>query len=107
MILNQRAMSTLDSLLPDNAHICDRKGLGCQGCNLCSTLITKAEYPIYTLNLSSSGLCRYTCCDCYAKIMQSLLKKWGYLPICFDRIQKNSKQKGITKHILYAKNKLK
>lgn len=83
----------------DNTHVCDLKGLGCGGCGLCSTLTTGKSLPIYTLNLSSSGLCPFNCTDCYAKTMQHFLSKIGMPSIHFDWIHMNAKQSGKTKHI--------
>lgn len=91
----------------DNIHICDEKGIGCGGCGLCSTLTAGKSLPIYTLNLSHSGLCMYNCCDCYAKTIQKFLLAFGHKPITFDIIRQNAKQKGTTKHILDAKKTLK
>jgi len=86
-----------------NIFICDKSGLGCGGCGLCSKLTAGKDLPIFSLNLSSSGLCRYNCCDCYAKTMQHFLSALGHNPINFDSIIQNAKQKGTTKHILSKK----
>lgn len=103
--LNQRAMLILDKLISplSNVSICDRKGLGCLGCGLCSSLPTGKDMPLYSLNLSTSGICPFQCCDCYAKIMQKLLKTWGHPLIHFDKIMKNKKQKGDMVHIKQCK----
>lgn len=85
--------------------ICDQKGLGCEGCGLCSTLVAGKSLPIYTLNLSSSGLCPYNCVDCYAKTMQHFLSKIRKPLIRFDWIHMNHKQSGRTKHIQSRKKK--
>ncbi len=80
--------------------ICDEKGLGCQGCGLCSKLTTgQTSGKIYSLNLSTSGICPYHCPDCYAKTMQNFCRKMGYRPIIFDQIRQNEKQSGRTVHI--------
>jgi len=99
------SLAIIENLVkPDNnIHICDQLGLGCGGCGLCSTLTTQMNLPIYSLNLSCSGLCRYHCPDCYAKTMQRFVVALGHKPIAFDVIQKNAKQRGTTKHILDAK----
>lgn len=89
---------------PDNnIHICDQLNLGCGGCGLCSTLTTGRSLPIYTLNLSSSGMCPYNCVDCYAKTMQHFLREMGKPVIQYDHIHMNSKQAGRTKHIKHAR----
>jgi hypothetical protein len=80
-------------------HICDRSGLGCQGCGLCSTLTVKENMPIFSLNLSASGICPYSCVDCYARAMQDKLRKWGKPVIHYDWIHRNHKQQGRTEHI--------
>jgi hypothetical protein len=79
--------------------ICDQAGLGCQVCGLCSKLTTGSIGKIYSLNLSSSGICPYNCPDCYAKTMQNFCTKLGYKPIVFNKIQQNEKQTGKTAHI--------
>ena len=82
-----------------NTYICDRKGLGCQGCGLCSTLNIGRVETISSLNLSTSGDCTFNCVDCYAKTMQNFLKRIGVNHIVYDVIKKNAKQSGRTKHI--------
>ena len=88
-----------------NTYICDRKGLGCKACGLCSTLTCGQDLPISSLNLSTSGTCPYQCCDCYAKAMQKFIVGCGLKPIAFDVIKKNEKQRGTTKHIKDNKKK--
>jgi hypothetical protein len=85
------------SVLP--VWICDQAGLGCQACKLCSKLTTGQTNKIYSLNLSSSGICPYNCPDCYAKTMQNFCTKLGYKPIIYDKIRQNEKQTGRTAHI--------
>jgi hypothetical protein len=82
-----------------SAWICDRKGLGCSECGLCSKLTTGQDLKIMSLNLSSSGICPYDCPDCYAKTMQNFSRKMGHKPIRFDMILQNEKQAGKTVHI--------
>jgi hypothetical protein len=89
----------------DNIYICDEKGLGCGGCGLCSTLVAGKSLPIYTLNLSSSGMCPFNCVDCYAKTLQHFLSKIGMPEIHYDWIHMNHKQAGRTKHIRSCKKK--
>jgi hypothetical protein len=87
--------------------ICDQAGLGCGGCGLCSKLTTKMDLPIYTMNLSSSGLCPFNCVDCYAKTIQHYMKgRNGDKVIRLDNIYMNSKQSGRTKHIKANQAKL-
>ena len=83
----------------DNVYICDRNGVGCQGCGLCSKLSTGKELEIYGLNLSTSGICPFNCVDCYAKKMQYVLKCFHKSPMNYDVVKKNMKQKGSTAHI--------
>jgi hypothetical protein len=83
--------------------ICDQAGTGCGGCGLCSKLVTgKQSLKIYSLNLSSSGICPYHCPDCYAKTMQNFCRKMGYQAIIYDVIKQNEKQSGRTAHIKEA-----
>lgn len=84
-------------------YICDRAGLGCGGCGLCSKLTAGKILPIFTLNLSSSGLCPYHCVDCYAKTMQHFRECINMPVIRYDHIHMNHKQSGTTKHILNNK----
>ena len=87
-------------------HICDRKGLGCLGCGLCATLNGAPEgTKIESLNLSSSGVCPYSCPDCYAKAMQKFLVGTGKAPMAYDKIKPNKKQSGQTEHIKHARQK--
>lgn len=90
------------------AYLCDRKGLGCQGCGLCAMLTQgDKKNKLLSLNLSTSGICPYNCVDCYAKTMQNFLVKCGKIPIQFDVIKANKKQSGQTGHIKHAKEALK
>ena len=88
-----------------NAYICDLKSLGCNGCGLCSKLTIGNNRPLYSLNLSSSGICKNDCPDCYAKTMQNFLGACGYNLINYDKVMMNSKQAGRTKHIQHNKEK--
>lgn len=76
-----------------NIYICDLKQKGCSSCGLCNKLtynIDSAE--IYSLNLSSSGVCKFNCIDCYAKTMQHFLSSINKSKIKYDVIKKNKKQ---------------
>lgn len=86
--------SILDNLIKnfDNVYICDRLQEGCSSCMLCSTLVTGEEHPLYTLDLSSSGICPYSCVDCYAKTLQHFSRCCNKPAIRFDHIHKNKKQ---------------
>ncbi len=81
--------------LPNFTYVCDSKGKGCSACRLCSKLIFNVNRDISSLNLSTSGPCKYDCPDCFAKacLKQSQGK------IAYDKIKQNTKQKGnILKH---------
>ena len=84
-------------------YICDIKGEGCGGCGLCSKLTTGKDLKISSLNLSSSGICPYSCPDCYAKTMQKFSRALGNKPIIYDKIHQNDKQAGRLEHIKQAK----
>lgn len=101
------SLSIIENLVKpnNNIHICDQLGLGCGGCGLCSTLTTEEALPIYTLNLASSGICQYNCCDCYAKTMQHFLRSINKPVMHFDWIHMNHKQSGKTQHIKQARKK--
>lgn len=83
----------------DRAYICDRAGKGCLGCGLCSTLTAGPRLTLKSLNLSTSGICKFECPDCYAHTMQRFLESCGKPLIHFDRIMANHKQSGKLKHI--------
>lgn len=102
--LHGEALTEVQSLVDSlpNTFICDRSGTGCEGCGLCSMLTIGEKLPVYSLNLSSSGLCPYSCPDCYAKTMQIFLKGCGHPLIKYDVIKKNAKQSGRTEHIKHA-----
>lgn len=90
----------------NNVYICDQKGLGCKGCGLCAKLTVGKTVPIYSLNLSTSGICPYNCLDCYSKTMQRFTTACGYRPIRYDVVKKNNKQKGTTRHIRHIRDTL-
>jgi len=103
--INETAKEMLSTVLSglSLAHICDENGTGCSGCGLCASIPSGVTgLPLVSLNLSSSGLCEYSCPDCYAKVMQNFLTKCGKSPIMYDVIKKNKKQAGTTKHIKHA-----
>jgi len=80
-------------------YICDQAGKGCLVCKLCSTLTTgRRDLKITSLNLSSSGLCRFNCPDCYSKTMQHFSVAMGHKPMTFDTIHQNDKQAGRLAH---------
>ena len=79
--------------------LCDRVGCGCKGCKLCTMLTAGIDCELDSINLSSSGICKFNCPDCYAKTMQAMSRAFGYQPIIYDRIKANSKQAGHTTHI--------
>lgn len=87
------------------AYVCDRSGKGCLGCGQCATLTTGSLAPVTSLNLSTSGICKFNCPDCYAKTMQHFLRRMRQPLIHYDQIFKNRKQAGRTKHIKDAVKK--
>jgi len=87
----------VDSL--KNVYLCDREGLGCQGCELCEKLTFNKGAELSSLNMSSSGICPHNCIDCFAKKMQVFLTGCGHSAMIFDVIKKNVKQNGGTVHI--------
>lgn len=99
--LNDAAQADIQSFADDlpRVFVCDRVGAGCGSCRLCSFLPTGMNLKIASVNLSSSGLCRYNCPDCYAKTMQEFCRNFGNPPIRFDHIKANTKQAGRTVHI--------
>lgn len=84
-------------------YICDRRGLGCGGCGLCSTLTVGKVMALRSLNLSASGICPYHCPDCYAKALQEWLVRMDQPAIRYDLIKSNKKQSGNTGHIKAVK----
>lgn len=92
--LNPKGYSILNNIIKklNNVYICDRTQQGCSSCMLCSTLVTGKVLPLYTLNLSSSGICPYSCVDCYAKTLQHFLREINKPVIRYDLIHKNKKQ---------------
>lgn len=86
-------------------QMCDRANLGCQGCGLCAKLTAGYDVPILSVNLSTSGVCKFQCPDCYAHQLQNFLVATGKRPMKYDTIQKNRKQRGDTKHIKEARAK--
>jgi len=102
--LSGEALNELQSFIDsfgDKAKVflCDRVGCGCKGCKLCSMLTAKVNCDISSINLSTSGTCKFNCPDCYAKTMQNMSRAFGYQLIIYDRIKANSKQAGKTSHI--------
>jgi hypothetical protein len=95
------SLAKAEALIGTNGRtfICDQAGTGCGGCGLCSKITTGKDLPILSLNLSASGVCPYSCCDCYAKTMQHFLKKIGMPLMKYNWIHKNHKQSGKTQHI--------
>jgi hypothetical protein len=103
--LNETNRNTLiEAVKPlKNVYLCDEKELGCSACGLCAKLTSGIDMPVASLNLSTSGVCKFNCVDCYAKTMQRFLVGCGHEPIKFDVIKMNTKQKGTSKHILSKK----
>jgi len=107
--LSGDAFTALESFVEYRQHrqlpvyICDRKGLGCLDCGLCATLNGHEGARIESLNLSTSGVCPFSCPDCYAKQMQKFLVGTGKVPMAYDVIKRNNKQSGRTAHIKHAR----
>jgi len=93
--LNEKARKVLETLADNtkNVYICDRSGNGCTQCNQCATLTLGEVQTIYSLNMSSSGICKFSCLDCYAKTMQKFVTNCGHNPIEYNVIKKNHKQR--------------
>jgi hypothetical protein len=106
--LHGKALSKVHALADSTpgVAICDRSGLGCQGCGMCSTLTLGERVKLSSLNLSTSGICPYNCIDCYAKTLQHFAVALGHTPIVFDKIRQNDKQSGRSEHIKHAKEAL-
>jgi hypothetical protein len=85
--------------VPGKVFVCDRVGVGCKGCKLCVMLTSGTSSELSSINLSSSGLCKFNCPDCFAKTLQHFSMAMGYQPIVYDRIKANSKQNGRSQHI--------
>jgi hypothetical protein len=81
-----------------NVYICDRKHTGCSDCGLCAKLNGVNNGDLSSINLSTSGLCGFSCVDCFARTMQNFLIKCNKNPIEFDVIKKNKKQLGNNKY---------
>lgn len=77
------------------AYVCDEAGTGCPTCGNCARLSFGVDEDVASLNLSASGQCKYNCPSCFAK--RNAARAGG--KIAFDRVLKNRKQKGETKHI--------
>lgn len=95
----QKLFKIIDDPKNGKIFLCDRVNVGCSGCRLCSFIPTGQDLGIYSLNLSSSGICKFNCPDCYAKTMQNMLRRMDKPPIRFDFIKQNHKQAGRTNHI--------
>jgi hypothetical protein len=94
-----KALQDYVDTFDEKVFICDRIGAGCGGCKLCTMLTAGVACKLSSINLSSSGLCKFNCPDCFAKTLQDMCKGFGYLPIVYDRIKANSKQAGQSQHI--------
>ena len=88
----------VDSFKNEKVFLCDRIGGGCGTCKLCVMLTAGQNLKLASVNLSSSGICKFNCPDCYAKRMQELSFMWGNYPIQFDKIKANAKQSGSLQH---------
>ena len=88
----------VDSFKNEKVFLCDRVGGGCGTCKLCVMLTAGQNLKLASVNLSSSGVCKFNCPDCYAKRMQELSLMWGNKPIQYDQIKANAKQAGSLQH---------
>jgi hypothetical protein len=95
----KRLQEFVDTFEKEKVFLCDRIGVGCGGCKLCTMLTAGVACKLSSLNLSSSGLCPFNCPDCFAKTLQNMCRAFGYQPIIYDRIKANSKQAGQSQHI--------
>lgn len=74
----------------DGVYYCDLKKEGCPSCRNCSKLTYEQdEASISSIDLSSSGQCKFNCPDCYAKRLRKVFNPR------FDKISKNAKQRGM------------
>jgi len=89
----------VDSFENEKVFLCDRVGGGCKTCKLCLMMTFGINLKLASINLSSSGLCMFSCPDCYAKTMQARCIDWHNKPMIFDKIKSNTKQAGRTAHI--------
>jgi hypothetical protein len=68
--------------------ICDEQGKGCPTCQLCATLVFGRSGDIQGISLEESGICKFSCPDCFAK---RCLR--GRSPV-LGRVAKNKKMEG-------------
>lgn len=94
----KEVLEFVDSFDTGKVFLCDRVGGGCGTCKLCVMLTAGTNLKLTSTNLSSSGLCKFNCPDCYAKTMQNMSRAFGYQPIIYDKIKANSKQAGKSQH---------
>lgn len=74
-------------------HYCDLNEKGCPGCMNCAKLTFNIpEAELLSVNLSSSGSCKYNCPDCFVKTF--LKCRTNIRHISFDKIASNVKQTG-------------
>ena len=100
----KEVIAFVDSFKDGKVFLCDRVGGGCGTCKLCVMLTAGINLKLSSVNLSSSGLCKFNCPDCYAKAMQVMSVGMGNTPLVFDKIKANLKQAGKSQH---AKDALK
>lgn len=96
----EELQSFVDSFDSGKVFLCDRVGGGCGSCKVCIMLTAGQNLKLSSINLSSSGICRFNCPDCYAKTMQNMARAFGYQPIIYDTIHANSKQAGRSQHAI-------
>jgi len=95
----EKLQSFVDSFDTEKVFLCDRVGGGCGSCKICVMLTAGQNLKLTSINLSSSGVCKFNCPDCFAKTLQHFSVALGHQPIAYDIIKANLKQSGNTKHI--------
>lgn len=87
-------INTARKIVP-GAYVCDEAGTGCPTCGNCARLSFGVDEDVASLNLSTSGQCKYNCPSCFAK--RNAARAGG--KIAFDRVTQNRKQQGKTIHV--------
>jgi hypothetical protein len=85
---NYYRQKVLNTWVDPNIHYCDLKKEGCPSCGNCAKLSYGREAEVSSIDLSSSGECKYNCPSCFAKN----LTRFGHK---FDNVKQNAKQKGM------------
>lgn len=89
-------ISIARSIIGRKTYVCDEKGKGCPTCGNCARLsYGEQKTEVAGLNLSTSGQCKFACPSCFAK--RNAARAGG--KIAFDKVIKNRKQQGKTRHV--------